>query len=424
MQLDVLASEGGAPAPPSSPPPPAPPASSLTDRPPSLRMRTGHWRAVLGVTARFLLRRILRIVPAYAAALLVFFLVVSNSSAPLGVAQASYCRERWWTNVLFINNFFDNNTSCMGWSWTIAIEIQFYLLSPLLVYLSLRSERLAMPLLAVVTAGSMVAYMVLTAQVFGPTALQVDFTDAVYQRPYTRSYAYTLGMMAALAVERDVATDRERRGSVSATSNKLTVMTPADVEAGHAAAVATDAHSRSGVCTRRWWKRLGKEVAVRYLPRLVAVAVVVVVTFCCKSHQNFTTEVDSPDDYLQLVFSRPLFSLGMAYIVYDLLSPRTNTDRYARVVNAILASRPMYILAQLSYGIYLLHLTFVFVLYTAILKPHIVDGSLVYNPQWLVAAAFGVVTAASILGAVVIFFAVERPGINVSTDFVRRPGKQ
>ncbi|GBN43894.1 hypothetical protein AVEN_269142-1, partial [Araneus ventricosus] len=42
------------------------------------------------------------------------------------------CKDNWWWNMLYINNFqalfFDQ---CMEWSWYLANDMQFYVISPL-----------------------------------------------------------------------------------------------------------------------------------------------------------------------------------------------------------------------------------------------------------------------------------------------------
>ncbi|KAL5011558.1 hypothetical protein ScPMuIL_010109 [Solemya velum] len=42
------------------------------------------------------------------------------------------CRDYWWTNLLYINNFFDMTKMCMGWSWYLSNDMQFYVISPLM----------------------------------------------------------------------------------------------------------------------------------------------------------------------------------------------------------------------------------------------------------------------------------------------------
>nr|XP_034301375.1 nose resistant to fluoxetine protein 6 [Crassostrea gigas] len=43
------------------------------------------------------------------------------------------CRESWWKNLLYIDNFFGYKDLCLGWSWYLNNDMQFYILSPLLI---------------------------------------------------------------------------------------------------------------------------------------------------------------------------------------------------------------------------------------------------------------------------------------------------
>ncbi|WAR07238.1 NRF6-like protein [Mya arenaria] len=44
------------------------------------------------------------------------------------------CRKNWWTNLLYINNYVElDHWVCMGWSWYLANDMQFYIISPLIL---------------------------------------------------------------------------------------------------------------------------------------------------------------------------------------------------------------------------------------------------------------------------------------------------
>lgn len=77
---------------------------------------------------RFLRRRLVRIIPAYA---LAFALTLWRGWLP-----NNNCSETWYTNMLFINNFkvTGEQSACMGHLWSVAVEIQMYILTPLFVY--------------------------------------------------------------------------------------------------------------------------------------------------------------------------------------------------------------------------------------------------------------------------------------------------
>jgi len=85
------------------------------------------------------LRGLLRLTPMYAliigfAATLWPFLGTGPYSGFIN-DSASSCQKNWWTNLLYVNNFvnatFEN--MCLTDSWYFANEMQFLLLSPLII---------------------------------------------------------------------------------------------------------------------------------------------------------------------------------------------------------------------------------------------------------------------------------------------------
>ncbi|RUS73916.1 hypothetical protein EGW08_018321 [Elysia chlorotica] len=43
------------------------------------------------------------------------------------------CEKYWWTNLLYINNFWHFEDNCMAPTWYLAVDMQFYLISPILL---------------------------------------------------------------------------------------------------------------------------------------------------------------------------------------------------------------------------------------------------------------------------------------------------
>ena len=331
-------------------------------------------RAAAAVVASFFARRLLRILPAYVAALVLWSTIAHLSQTEFGAGQVALCAAVGWRNLAMVNNFWPFWMQCMGWSWSIALEFQFYVVSPAIVWTAARFPRLAVPVLALLTAASIAAYMGMTYHAF--VHLEdgcAIFKDTVYQRLYARRFAFTLGMWAAVLVERDVVAKAQR--------------------------------------ATLGWHAVGK----RFLAGAVLVGIAATTEAGVIEGDTGFGPV-SPAQVAQLVLWRPLFAAAMAYVVYDLLSPRCPGDRYQSAVRSLLSLGPIYTVAQLSYGLYLFHLMFVYTLYVVILPAVGVDTFAAWMPP-----AFAVITAAAAaVPAVVVYLLLEKPMINASNAYFKR----
>ncbi|KAK3088547.1 hypothetical protein FSP39_020450 [Pinctada imbricata] len=82
--------------------------------------------------------RLWRLTPLYMLLLGIYFCLTPYFSNGPNYNQGERpgCAKYWWTNLLYINNLVYDDTavlSCMAWSWYMANDMQFYILSPLLI---------------------------------------------------------------------------------------------------------------------------------------------------------------------------------------------------------------------------------------------------------------------------------------------------
>ena len=77
---------------------------------------------------QFLLRRWLRLMPAYCSCIGLAMWLLPEWTNSYGTG----CTQYVWTNLLFLNNMYGTD-GCLGQSWSIAVEFQFYLVSPFIV---------------------------------------------------------------------------------------------------------------------------------------------------------------------------------------------------------------------------------------------------------------------------------------------------
>jgi peptidoglycan/LPS O-acetylase OafA/YrhL len=146
----------------------------------------------------WLLKRMARLVPAYVVVLALFYGTV-NLNVPYV-----------WANLLFVNNYLPLMHQTMSWSWSLPVDVHFYLLFPVLLWLVRdRSKHLFAALWYVFLFLLVVrGYVDLTGNLSLP--LPVDphldvarfehYFDTMYDKTHTRIGAIVCGLMVATLV--------------------------------------------------------------------------------------------------------------------------------------------------------------------------------------------------------------------------------
>jgi len=172
---------------------------------------TSVWRRYCTTLPGLLVHRLLRIMPLYAMTLGFYTLIAPHmGSGPFwyqweGLLEP--CREYGWTNLLFVNNFvpFDlpNTATCFYHSWYLALDLQLFLIAPLLVYAFRKSARMGKIVTASLLAASILATIYLgwmrkwSLNTFDGTAVARYDVEA-YAKPHVRAQAYLAGMLLAM----------------------------------------------------------------------------------------------------------------------------------------------------------------------------------------------------------------------------------
>ncbi|XP_072168994.1 nose resistant to fluoxetine protein 6-like [Diadema setosum] len=170
--------------------------------------------------------RYIRLTPTLGALILVLIYVLPNlGQGPVwfGVQRTvNNCHSYWWTNILYINNFHPGITKdCVEWGWYLANDMQFFVLSPLILlplfwFTAVGVLGLVTTCLAsfITTAILMSKYdlppglFAATTSVFVPSANGLSASDGVayqnkiYIKPYCRIPPYLVGMAMGYIIYR------------------------------------------------------------------------------------------------------------------------------------------------------------------------------------------------------------------------------
>ena len=155
------------------------------------------------------LHRFLRLIPMYVATLLFYWYLMSSvGSGPIFFTyneyHTSYCDKVWWTHLLFLNNFYEihkDADKCMGWTWYLPNDFQFFLLIPLLVYLLYRRRMIGIIFISVFQIICFVVTIIVAYEYnLRPSYFEAtgDYYKLYYYRPYIRIPPFTIGVFTAL----------------------------------------------------------------------------------------------------------------------------------------------------------------------------------------------------------------------------------
>ncbi|XP_036369383.1 nose resistant to fluoxetine protein 6-like isoform X2 [Octopus sinensis] len=140
------------------------------------------------------LTRFLRLTPYYAIILIfVTCLMPYMFQGPFNdLSIETACREKWWSNLIYLNNMYKIEEMCMSWTWYLANDVQFYSVAPIILSL----------ITALPSVGLLVVTFLLCAYIAATTVLwqklltgtSITFDD-VYTKPWTRMSPFLIGIL-------------------------------------------------------------------------------------------------------------------------------------------------------------------------------------------------------------------------------------
>ncbi|MCG8536618.1 MAG: acyltransferase [Pseudomonadales bacterium] len=308
----------------------------------------------------FYWRRYLRLTPIYWFAMLVFFVLAPQHSSTL------------WANVLYINNFLSLEHMSMPWTWSLAVEEQFYLLfPPLLLWFILKGSNPLNRLLALY----FLSYLVVAAVAYNSPLWHMDYEqqvssaeniklyfDMLYVNLYTRFGPLINGAIVAYLV----------------------------------------------MYRKTWVERWLSNTFWVNIITLCAIATIGL-GMILNGNKHWFSGIPSFGP-MMLIFDKNLFSLALSWIV---LSCPSNAIT-AKVICRFLSAKIWYPFAQLSYSMYLFHYMILIPLLFVLVK-YLKQNNLPHTPaehEWFF-VVFIVLLVVCVPFCFLTYLFIEKPFINM-----------
>ncbi|XP_026315727.1 O-acyltransferase like protein-like [Hyposmocoma kahamanoa] len=269
----------------------------------------------------FYLNRLLKLFPLLATAVLFqasIFHWISDGPVWDAVANATQnCRLYWWTTLLYVQNYINGvgNGLCLGHTWYLAVDMQMYLLSPLLLFWVLGRRKttawisLSCALIAIITSCTIYVFInkfpsslfTVNDGITNPTYVQL-----YYYNTLTRGAAFVVGMLFGYLLH----------------------------------------------VYRGKQMRISKGIAV--LTWIAALAIIATIVY--SHHPMKSTKWDNrPVDGLINAFCRPLWTFSLGCMIFAC------HFGYGGPINWILSLRMWKLPSRLSYAMYLFHVPIILI---------------------------------------------------------------
>jgi len=309
----------------------------------------------------FYIRRYLRLTPAYYFALTVYWLMNGPNSDWL------------WANFLYVNNFINYANQAMGWTWSLAVEEQFYLIYPLLLTIILKYSK---------RPGYFMLWMFLISFLVRYGIIMSD--EAIRTSPSSRFY-----------IDRDYS------------NHFFTIL-------------YDNLHSRFGSllvgCMAAYCFHYHNEKLDHFANSLAGLLTTIIGIIMVVFFMAFPVFSIRYDEYQTFhifyhIVNRNLFSLGIGIVIVAALLRKYYI---AGAIRAFLSFRFWYPIATLSYSLYLIHLVVMTIIIPGIvnLTVHLPEQ---YPWSMLECLAYGFIISGilSMTIAAIIYLFIEKPIMNL-----------
>lgn len=289
----------------------------------------------VGLMFKYYVHRLWRITPPYA--LVILFSVAlsrylgSGPNYPRDGFEINFCRDTWWTNLLYVNNLVNlDKGACLGVSWYLANDMQFHWIAPIMIVpFALNKKWLGYFISIVFLAGHILATALIVNHYpgaeLGTLGGNPDYFNKIYVTPWCRIGPFIVGILFGYQIY----TDRKNKTKLHPVHNKLL-----------------------------------------WLGTLITLALMV---FGVYDNFNGGPPLNKVINILYQATSRTVWSLGLGFIVYACLTGQGG------IFNKFFSLSIWTPLSRLSFSAYLIHSTILFAYYASQDHAiHLQDSLIVY----------------------------------------------
>ena len=226
------------------------------------------------------------------------------------------CKDNWWYNLLYLGNVNDANDICFGVSWYLFVDMQLYILSPIIILLLYHYWYIGLMVISLVMIGATTVIGVqagVSDDYYANVVAHpenIDQTTDLYMKPHYRVNTYLIGILLGYIFYKK--------------------------------------YWITNLSINKWLKFL------IYIVLWVAATVLCTTTMFGAYNDD---EFSKSQTIMYLMFNGPAWSIGLSIIIYI-----CNTG-YGGVVNSYLSWPVWEPLAKMTFGVYLCHIIIISIMY-------------------------------------------------------------
>ena len=319
----------------------------------------------------FYIHRLLRLSPANYLIMFSSFKVLPHvGSGPLWIfREINNCEKYWWTNILYINNFYPTSfyDTCYTITWYLSTLMQLFIISPIFLLLLYNFWKIGLATIAgtmftsFAIIGTLAGIENYNANPFQAVMALQSSESTIYEKPYCRINAYLIGMVLGFVLYKNWKVD-----------SPLWIL----------------------ICF----------YSVMWIIAVSCLFVVFGQYETWNGHPFTKTE-----NVMFFMFSRTVFSFGIALMIYAC------HNGFGGVVNKFLSWSFWIPLSRLSFMVYLCHPIVIYLMFRTL------RSKLIYT-DWLLIVLFAAAVMLSYCMALVLAVTVEYPIANVENAVYKFTG--